>query len=194
MDQKKLLELHWDKLSPMGLSKEMISLSLPSYGLVITMTLSLPSYKLSSKLLSTNIHLRYENRGIDLMITLFMAYRTMGLEYLDNYLVHWPIKLKPGVNEPIPKEDEFEKDLGIEETWQGMERCLEMGLCKSIGVSNFSSKKIFDLLDFASVSPSVNQVCIQHYHQDFLLRKFKKLNICIFTYRWKCIHCGDKES
>lgn len=118
----------------------------------------------------------------------------MGLEYLDNYLVHWPIKLKPGVNEPIPKEDEFEKDLGIEETWQGMERCLEMGLCKSIGVSNFSSKKIFNLLDFASVSPSVNQVWMQHYHQDFLLGKFKKLNIFIYMYRWKCIHCGDKES
>lgn len=109
----------------------------------------------------------------------------MGLDYLDNYLVHWPIKLKPGVSEPVPKEDEFEKDLGIEETWQGMERCLEMGLCRSIGVSNFSSKKIFDLLDFASVPPSVNQVWIQHYYQDFLLGRFKKLNI--FTYICMCI-------
>ncbi|KAJ0100165.1 hypothetical protein Patl1_19856 [Pistacia atlantica] len=39
-----------------------------------------------------------------------------------------------------------------------MERCLELGLCRTIGVSNFSSKKIQRLLDFASVPPAVNQV------------------------------------
>ncbi|XP_019058987.1 PREDICTED: aldo-keto reductase family 4 member C9 [Tarenaya hassleriana] len=82
----------------------------------------------------------------------------MGMEYLDMYLVHWPIKLKPGVNEPVPREEDFETDLGIEETWEAMERCLDLDLCKCIGVSNFSSQKILNLLDFASVSPHVNQV------------------------------------
>jgi len=73
------------------------------------------------------------------------------------YLVHWPVKLKPWVNYPVPNEDDFEK-LDLETTWAGMEKCLEMGLCRCIGVSNFSSKKIECLLDYASTPPAVNQV------------------------------------
>lgn len=83
------------------------------------------------------------------------------MDYVDMYLVHWPVKLKPWAVQAVPREDEFEAELEMEETWAGMERCLEMGLCRCIGVSNFSSKKILDLLDFASVYPAVNQV---HYH------------------------------
>ncbi|PON51025.1 Aldo/keto reductase [Parasponia andersonii] len=83
--------------------------------------------------------------------------RNLGMEYLDLYLVHWPLKLKPWACFAVPKEDEFEK-LDLESTWSGMEKCLELGLCRSIGVSNFSSKKIEGLSEFASVPPAVNQV------------------------------------
>ncbi|KAL6585342.1 hypothetical protein OROMI_004631 [Orobanche minor] len=82
-------------------------------------------------------------------------YKTLS-KYSDMYLVHWPVKLKPWVNDPLPKEDEFEP-LRLDLTWTGMERCLELGLCRGIGVSNFSCKKIQDLLGFASVPPAVNQ-------------------------------------
>ncbi|KAK6155879.1 hypothetical protein DH2020_010127 [Rehmannia glutinosa] len=81
----------------------------------------------------------------------------LGMEYVDMYLVHWPVRLKPWVCHPLPKEDDFEK-LDMETTWAGMEKCLELGLCRGIGVSNFSCKKIENLLDFASVVPAVNQV------------------------------------
>lgn len=79
------------------------------------------------------------------------------MEYLDMYLVHWPVKLKPWCNYPVPNEEDFE-NLDLETTWAGMEKCLEMGLCRCIGVSNFSSKKVEWLLDFASTPPAVNQV------------------------------------
>ncbi|XP_030532954.1 NADPH-dependent aldo-keto reductase, chloroplastic [Rhodamnia argentea] len=82
----------------------------------------------------------------------------LGMEYLDMYLVHWPLKLKPGANKAVPEEDEFEPELDMEATWRGMERCFDSGLCRGIGVSNFSSKKIERLLDFASVPPAINQV------------------------------------
>ncbi|XP_019412842.1 PREDICTED: aldo-keto reductase family 4 member C9 [Lupinus angustifolius] len=81
----------------------------------------------------------------------------VGMEYLDMYLVHWPVKLKPWVNYAVPNEDDFE-NLDFESTWAGMEKCLEMGLCRCIGVSNFSSKKIEWLLEFGSTPPLVNQV------------------------------------
>ena len=73
------------------------------------------------------------------------------------YLVHWPVKLKPWASYAVPNEDDFER-LDLETTWGGMEKCLDMGLCRSIGVSNFSNNKIQLLLDFASVPPAVNQV------------------------------------
>ncbi|KAF4372095.1 hypothetical protein F8388_000311 [Cannabis sativa] len=86
-----------------------------------------------------------------------VVFRNLSMEYLDLYLVHWPVTLKPWARFAVPNEDEFEK-LDLESTWAGMQKCLELGLCRSIGVSNFSSKKIHTLLDFASVTPAVNQV------------------------------------
>lgn len=75
------------------------------------------------------------------------------------YLVHWPVRFKPGANYVMPQEEDFE-NLDLETTWAGMERCLELGLCRGIGVSNFSSKKIQDLLEFSTVPPAVNQVIL----------------------------------
>lgn len=84
------------------------------------------------------------------------------MKYIDLYLVHWPVKLKVGVNDPVPREEDFDQ-LDLQSTWVGMEKCLEMGLCRAIGVSNFSCTKIQHLLSFASVPPAVNQVYIYIY-------------------------------
>ncbi|KAI6696181.1 hypothetical protein NL676_016300 [Syzygium grande] len=105
---------------------------------------------LTSKLWGSDHH--------DPVSALKQTLRNLGMEYVDMYLVHWPVKLKPGANDTVPKEEEFEPELDMEATWRGMERCFDSGLCRGIGVSNFSSKKIERLLDFASVPPAVNQV------------------------------------
>lgn len=95
----------------------------------------------------------------------------LGMDYIDMYLVHWPVKLKPWVCDPIPNEDEFEQ-LDLQTTWAGMEKCVELGLCRGIGVSNFSSKKLQTLLDFASVPPAVNQVEMHPMWRQKKLRDF----------------------
>ncbi|KHN05967.1 NAD(P)H-dependent 6'-deoxychalcone synthase [Glycine soja] len=46
----------------------------------------------------------------------------------------------------------------LQGVWKGMEECQKLGLAKSIGVSNFTCKKLEDLLSFATIPPSVNQV------------------------------------
>lgn len=60
----------------------------------------------------------------------------LGLDYLDLYLIHWPIGLKAG-DDPFPK-DEFGhlkySDVHYLETWQALEKCVDAGLVKSIGM------------------------------------------------------------
>ncbi|KAJ6712241.1 ALDO/KETO REDUCTASE [Salix purpurea] len=97
--------------------------------------------------------------------------KNMGMEYLDMYLVHWPVKLKPCNYSAVPPEDDF-VPLDLESTWAGMEKCLDLGLCRCIGVSNFSTKKIQSLLDFASVPPAVNQVEMHPLWRQRKLREF----------------------
>ncbi|XP_028752487.1 NAD(P)H-dependent 6'-deoxychalcone synthase-like [Neltuma alba] len=83
--------------------------------------------------------------------------RNLQLEYLDLYLVHFPISAKPGkLAFPIEAADVVHFDLkGV---WAAMEDCQRLGLTRAIGVSNFSIKKLDELLSFATIPPAVNQV------------------------------------
>ncbi|KAL6580691.1 hypothetical protein OROMI_006614 [Orobanche minor] len=56
------------------------------------------------------------------------------MEYVDMYLVHWPVKLKPWACSAVPNEQDFDK-LDIVGTWAGTEKCLQMVLCRAIGVT-----------------------------------------------------------
>jgi aldehyde reductase len=44
------------------------------------------------------------------------------------------------------------------ETWKAMEKCVELGLVRSIGLSNFNSQQIQHILDNCTIKPTVNQV------------------------------------
>ncbi|KAH7278370.1 hypothetical protein KP509_38G038200 [Ceratopteris richardii] len=81
--------------------------------------------------------------------------RALQLDYLDLYLIHWPIRMKEGASE---KESDRLMELDLKGTWRALEACVKQGLAKAIGVSNFSSKKVKDLLQFAEIPPAVNQV------------------------------------
>ncbi|KAJ9708659.1 hypothetical protein PVL29_000603 [Vitis rotundifolia] len=83
--------------------------------------------------------------------------KNLQLDYLDLYLIHWPVSLKPGKYElPVNKDDLLPIDLGS--VWKAMEDCQKLGLTKAIGVNNFSCKKLEELLQTASILPAVNQV------------------------------------
>ena len=91
------------------------------------------------------------------------AYRIMKLEYLDQYLVHWPVSLKPEANPFALKPDDV-LPLDLKSVWTVMEECQKLGLTKSIGVSNFSSKKVADILAFAKIPPAIVQVSSVNIH------------------------------
>ncbi|WJX17626.1 3''-deamino-3''-oxonicotianamine reductase [Trifolium repens] len=83
--------------------------------------------------------------------------QNLKLEYLDLYLIHFPISVKPG-NWEMPYPEEIITTFDFKGVWKAMEECQKLGLTKSIGVSNFTCKKLDDLLSFAIIPPSVNQV------------------------------------
>ena len=83
----------------------------------------------------------------------------LQLEWVDLYLVHWPVPIKPGVAFPASAADLLPPEsMALADTWAGMEAVLELGLTRHIGVSNFSSHKLQELLTSAHQRPEVNQV------------------------------------
>ena len=83
----------------------------------------------------------------------------LGLDYVDLYLIHWPMKWvrAPGQLIPITKDhkvnvDNSQDPLGI---WLEMENLLKKGLTRNIGVSNFNIQQLKEVLDKGNVSISV---------------------------------------
>lgn len=84
------------------------------------------------------------------------------MEYIDLYLIHWPISIKAGKSDiPITKDDLLPMD--FKSVWEAMEECQRLGLTKAIGVSNFSCKKLEILLSTAKIPPAVSQVNFQNF-------------------------------
>lgn len=98
--------------------------------------------------------------------------KDLGVGYLDLYLVHHPFSWEFG-GLPITEESwvcrdedgkiKWGKGVTLEMTWRGMEECVKQGLCRDIGVSNYSVMLIMDLLQYCSIKPSVNQ-CEAHIY------------------------------
>ncbi|XP_031100204.1 methylecgonone reductase-like [Ipomoea triloba] len=81
----------------------------------------------------------------------------LGLDYVDLYLIHWPLRVNDAA-ESFEIETENVIPFDMKGTWEGMEECCNLNLAKSIGVSNFTSIKISQLLQNATIPPAVNQV------------------------------------
>ncbi|MGB3492272.1 MAG: aldo/keto reductase [Elainellaceae cyanobacterium] len=90
----------------------------------------------------------------------------LKLDYLDLYLIHWPVVLKKGAGSPKKPEDMIAlDDLPLATTWAAMETLVDQGLCQHIGVSNFSVVKLQDLLNKARLKPELNQIELHPYLQ-----------------------------
>jgi hypothetical protein len=78
------------------------------------------------------------------------------MEYVDLYLIHWPVCMKPGpIAWPTRREDAVPFD--FEGVWRAMEGCQRLGLARAIGVSNFTTRHL-DRVLAATIPPAVNQV------------------------------------
>ncbi len=82
----------------------------------------------------------------------------LQLDCLDLYLMHWPIALKPDVAFPEDGSAFLSWDEApLTATWEALERCVQKGLARHIGVSNFSRTNLVKL-ENASIRPEMNQI------------------------------------
>ncbi|KAH8110038.1 Aldo/keto reductase [Phellopilus nigrolimitatus] len=103
----------------------------------------------------------------------------LGVDYLDLYLVHWPVPLNPNGNHPsFPTLPDGTRDVdyswSIADTWKQMEELVKKGKVKSIGVSNFSEKKLEEILPTATIIPAVDQLEIHLYNPQHKLLTYLK--------------------
>ncbi|XP_059083382.1 aldo-keto reductase family 1 member A1-B-like [Tigriopus californicus] len=110
----------------------------------------------------------------------------LGLAYLDLYLIHWPHAFRRG-DDVFPKSEDgallFETSVTPTETWLALEKLVEKGLVRSIGLSNFNSLQINDILEKGKIKPCVNQVECHPYFNQEPLRKFcEEKGIFIMAY------------
>lgn len=95
----------------------------------------------------------------DVLPALRRTLSDLRLEYLDLYLVHWPVAFRHGVVFPKdPGEYLAPEAAPLGETWSAMEEAVDAGLARCIGVSNFSAGKCRAIREGARIAPAVNQV------------------------------------
>lgn len=95
------------------------------------------------------------DQGYESTLAAFEAsLRRLGMEYVDLYLIHWPVKGK------------------YKETWRALQTLYKEGKAKAIGVSNFQVHHLEDLMADAEIKPMVNQVEFHPFLTQEKLREF----------------------
>ncbi|BFZ55304.1 Alcohol dehydrogenase [NADP(+)] [Savitreella phatthalungensis] len=118
--------------------------------------------------------------------------KNLQLEYLDLYLMHWPVAFQNvGNNVKFPKSEGENGKMLIDEqltddhstTWKAMEALVDDGLTKNIGVSNFCIERLDKLLKTARIKPVVNQVELHPYLvQSKLVEHGKSVGVHLSAY------------
>lgn len=117
------------------------------------------------------------HKKADIPSAIEITLESLKLEYLDLYLIHWPVALKYEVNYPQNGSEMVDlKHIPLTETWEGMIALKEKQRAKHIGVSNFSIKKINQLIADTGVCPEALQLELHPFLQQNKIIDFAKAN------------------
>jgi len=111
--------------------------------------------------------------------------KDLNTPYLDLYLIHWPMAYQPG-GDPFPKDDKGDiiySYVDFVDTWREMEKAVDDGLIKSIGVSNFNKRQLEKLIANARIKPVINQFECHPYLTQRKLSDFcKSVGVTVTAY------------
>jgi alcohol dehydrogenase (NADP+) len=101
----------------------------------------------------------------------------LGIEYLDLYLIHTPFAFQPG-DDPDPRDQSgnilYDKAVTLLETWRELERLVDQGRCRAIGLSDINLEGLSTIDGAARIKPSVVQVEAHPYLPESELLEFCK--------------------
>lgn len=90
----------------------------------------------------------------------------LRLDYLDLYLIHWPVAHAHGVTRPESPDDFLSTDeMPLEKTWEAMVELEGTDLLRNAGVSNWSLSKYDRVSEAVGTKPACNQVELHPFHQ-----------------------------
>ena len=101
--------------------------------------------------------------------------RRLQIDYVDCYLIHTPFAFRPG-DEQDPRDEQgqviYDPGVTLFETWQALERLVDDGRCKAIGLSDVSLEKLREIVAAARIKPAVVQVESHPYLPEWELLDF----------------------
>ncbi len=99
----------------------------------------------------------------------------LGLKYLDLYLIHTPFAFQPG-DDQDPRDQNgnvlYDRGVTLLDTWQAMERLVDHGKCRAIGLSDVGLDELKPIYDAARIKPAVVQVEAHPYLPETELLEF----------------------
>ena len=103
----------------------------------------------------------------------------LRLDHADCYLIHTPFAFRPG-DEQDPRDERgrviYDSGVTLIETWCALERLVDDGLCKSIGLSDVNLEHLREIIAFARIKPAVVQVESHPYLPEWELLDFCREN------------------